>query len=938
MRVQAEDRISKWRWIRLLPLGVAAALTYWMADSLLHSALLHERSFPEALLFVTPRELWTRLLTAVILLVFILVFQSLLNRRRKVEHALRDSEEKFRTIFESAGELITYLGSDGRIIDINPRIEEVLGFRREEIIGRRLSELEVYPDGVLPRVMESFTSVTSGGSASGETIELRHRNGEAVFLDTTTVAIKKHDRIDGVLLISRDVTNLERERSALKESEERYRHLLESIPEGVYVLDPEWRFLLVNQTAKRFVQRPDGDLLGRKLTDLDERVVETTFFKTFTQVMKTRQAAVVTDEYRYADGTSAWFEARVYPVPEGVLCISTDVTERTRAERKILEGQERWRCLTENTDDTIIIADRNGDIQYINKTFPPYSPQDIIGRKMSDFIPDAHQGILRERLKKVYETGEPVEYEISVLGEKIGLGKGTRWFRTTAVPMVSEGVVSRVIMIAADITERKRADEALRESEHRLLGIINSSPDPILVCNPAGTVVQHNEALLTAHGLSSEDEIVGQSILKLFAPESKKRIAEAIRELPELGVLRDLQVTLLSKDGGPFPAEISAGVVRDAEGRTKYLVGVAKDITERRKVERELWDATEKWTSLMENTSDIITVMDRDGRVQYTNRALPPYSVEDTIGRTMFEYIGKDQHELMADTLRKVFETGQTESYEMRSEIAGVGSRWFSAKMVPVKHEGNVVSVVTIATDITERKRVEEEREKLRQQLAYAEKMESLGHLARGVAHEINNPLTSVLATAELVLDEMSDGRVSKSDIEQIVREARRIQETVRSFLGFAKARDFTFEDSDINAIMTTAIAAIGKGQLRDCEVVANYDKTLPRIKVSKFHIQEVFVNLIVNALHSMQDGGRLTITTVEERDDVVVSIKDTGVGIRAEDLSRIFEPYFTTREKRGTGLGLSISRDIVMRHGGRIEVDSDGPGRGAEFRVFLPK
>jgi two-component system NtrC family sensor kinase len=938
VRVHTKKRKSDRKLTGILPLGFGAALGYWIVDSLIHSFLLHDRSFIEAFLLISPHELWMRLLTVAIIIGVAFLTNALINRRGLAERALWVSEKKFRTMFESASDIIAYLDTSGTIVDINPRIEDVMGYTPGELIGKNIAALGIYPEGTLSYVSDSFARVKKGEPATGHRLELRHKDGRAVFLENSTVAIEDDGVVSAVLVTSRDVTEREKSEERLRVSEERYRHLLETITDAVTVVDREWRHVLVNGTAERLLGIPKEELLERTVTDVLPGVEHTEFFKTMRHVMETREAGVVSGEFTFRNGREGCYEVHVYPAEEGILCITSDITERVKMEEKLRAGEESWNCLVSNTDDTVIIADGNDVIEYINRTFPPWTPQDMIGKKLSDYVSGEHQDLLRKSLRQVRETGRPTEYEIIVEAEKISSESGIRWFRTTAVPMTSEGGTSRLIMISADITERKRTNDALKESEERLMGIINSSPDAILVCDTEGTVVQCNEAALKAHGFTSEADIVGFSLMKLIAPASRQTAGHLLRDVPERGVVRDTEIMLVTKDGREFPAEVSGSAVRDAEGRAKYLVGVAKDVTERKKVETELWDATEKWTSLMDNTSDIVTVMDIDGRVQYTNRALPPYSAEDTIGQTIFEYIGKEQHSVMADTLERVFKTGETENYEMRSDIVGIGPRWFSAKMVPVKRDGEVISVITIASDVTERKRAEEERERLRQQLAYAEKMESLGHLARGVAHEINNPLTSVLATAELVLDEMSGSDISKSDIEQIVNEARRIQDTVRSFLGFAKARDFALEKSDINAIMTTALRAVGKAQLRDCEVITHYDTALPSIEVSKFHVQEVFVNLITNALHSMRDGGTLTVTSAQEDDSVVVSIKDTGVGIREEDLSKIFEPYFTTREKRGTGLGLSICRDIVMRHGGRIEVNSEGSGRGAEFRVHLPK
>ncbi len=237
-----------------------------------------------------------------------------------------------------------------------------------------------------------------------------------------------------------------------------------------------------------------------------------------------------------------------------------------------------------------------------------------------------------------------------------------------------------------------------------------------------------------------------------------------------------------------------------------------------------------------------------------------------------------------------------------------------------------------------ERKRVEEERENIVKQLSQAEKLASLGKLAGGVAHEINNPLTSILSTAELVLEDIpQDNNSLRNDIEQIIEESKRIRDTIKSFLGFAKNRDFDYKKNDINKLVESSLTVVGRGNLARVDVAKNYDPSIGEISVSRFHIEEMFVNIILNALHSMEGDGRLIITTNEEKGSVVVGFKDTGSGIEKEDLEKIFEPFFTTKDKKGTGLGLSTCSMIAARHGGKIIVDSKGPKNGAEFKVYLP-
>ncbi|MBN2407058.1 MAG: response regulator [Elusimicrobia bacterium] len=237
-----------------------------------------------------------------------------------------------------------------------------------------------------------------------------------------------------------------------------------------------------------------------------------------------------------------------------------------------------------------------------------------------------------------------------------------------------------------------------------------------------------------------------------------------------------------------------------------------------------------------------------------------------------------------------------------------------------------------------ERKKAHEEKDVLLKKLAYKEKLASLGKLAGGVAHEINNPLASILSTAELLLDELPYDSPYRESLDMIIKESQRIRDTVKSFIGFAKDRTFDFKRYNINAVVENALNIIGRRKLEGFRVTKKLTEPLTEVKISRFHIEEVFVSIITNGLQSMAPGGELTITTGEDEENVIIKFKDTGEGIDKGNMEKIFEPYFTTRNKKGTGLGLTSSNVIVTQHGGIIKVNSGGRGRGSEFSVYLPK
>ncbi|MEW6040505.1 MAG: response regulator, partial [Elusimicrobiota bacterium] len=224
-------------------------------------------------------------------------------------------------------------------------------------------------------------------------------------------------------------------------------------------------------------------------------------------------------------------------------------------------------------------------------------------------------------------------------------------------------------------------------------------------------------------------------------------------------------------------------------------------------------------------------------------------------------------------------------------------------------------------------------------QLIQSEKMAALGQLAGGAAHELNNPLTTVLGTAQILMTEISKDNPLQKDLKEIEESAQRCKEIINNMLNFARQHEFSLEPADINSVIDTTLDLCQHQiELQKVKIKKKYGKNLPFVNISPFHIQQIFFNIILNAQQAMPDGGNLTITTKLVKGKVEISFTDTGVGIKKENLVKIFEPFFTTRKiGKGTGLGLSVSYGIVQKHKGTIKAKSEGEGKGATFIVTLP-
>lgn len=365
------------------------------------------------------------------------------------------------------------------------------------------------------------------------------------------------------------------------------------------------------------------------------------------------------------------------------------------------------------------------------------------------------------------------------------------------------------------------------------------------------------------------------------------------------------------------------------------------NVIEKNNIERKLRESENRYRDLFENANDLIQSVNSEGKFVYVNNTwlkTLEYERKDLEKLTILDIVHKKHHKHCMEIFKRVC-AGETFS---RIETVFVSR---TGRQIIV--EGNVNSYLDnngitrtrgIFRDITDRQNAYKEREKYQQKLAYVENMASIGKLAGGVAHEINNPLTSILTTAELLEEEIESDCRFKEDIAQIIAEAKRIGDTVKSFLGFARTREFVFKSFNLNDLIENALNIVGRSQLKNIVIKKNYDSALKKIIVSRFHIEEVIVNLLINALHSLNNKGHIIITSGQNRKNVFLKIKDSGCGISKDNIDKIFRPYFTTKDKKGTGLGLSLSKMIIEQHGGEISVKSKGRGYGTEFMISFPK
>jgi PAS domain S-box-containing protein len=396
---------------------------------------------------------------------------------------------------------------------------------------------------------------------------------------------------------------------------------------------------------------------------------------------------------------------------------------------------------------------------------------------------------------------------------------------------------------------------------------------------------------------------------------------------------------------------VEATVQRLGDGR---VMAIVRDLGPRRELERQVRASEERLRSILETAPDVIMTVDRAGKILFINRTLPPLRPEQVVGTICFDYVPAESRPRVVAALEKVFSTGQLDEYEVQGPPGPDGVRiWSSVRAGPVVEGGRVVAATLRATDVTRRKEQEQREARLQEQLRQAQKLESIGRLAGGVAHDFNNLLTSMMGYVQLAREALPEGSPAVEPLEATLESARRGAKLTQQLLAFARkkvVRPETIVLDDVLRGMTPMIRRIVGENLEVQLVLAN---DLGAVKIDVGGLEQVVMNLVVNARDAIPDAGRIVLATrnvdldeayCREHDDVApgphveLSVRDTGAGMSSEVAAHVFEPFFTTKPVgKGTGLGLAMCEGIVHQAGGGITVDSV-VGVGTTFRVLLPR
>lgn len=915
------------------------------------------------------------------------------RNRRHAETELVRREKYFRTLTENSLDLLSILNGEGVICYSSPSVKRLLGYEPKDLAGKTVFSL-VHPED-LARVREAFERGMAHPNET-ETVEFRIRCADGAWRDLESVGRNRLDdpEIAGVVVHSRDISERKRAEASLRRSEQQYRVLFDGNPNPMWVFDSEtYAFLEINKAAIQHYGYSRDEFLAMTVKDIRpaEEIPEL-----LAQHARMLRNDCDTGElrrfwrHRHKDGTLIDVEIKWSPILfEGraaTLTLASDVTQRRRLEHRDSALSSLGRSLSSATspvEAAHIIKQIADDLfRWDVFTLDLYSAErdeiqpilniDLIDGKRTEMPRTAltlkPSGMARRIVRNGPELilrEEPLRMppDVNPLGDKSRPSASLM-----LVPIRNREVVIGLLSIQSytlkaydrhDLTtlqalgdycggalERIRAEQALRESEERFRDLFHGSPDAIFVENLEGVVLDVNPAACHLHGVSRE-QLVGRPVSSLAPPDKQSELQLQFRQFvtSESSQIEGVRWT---GEGREVPVEIRASRI-EYGGEPAMLLHV-RDVSERKQAEAALRSSEMLFHSVWENSVDGMRLTDENGVIVAVNAAfckLAGMSREELEGQPFTVIYAESEHpEKILEKYRKRFHDRVIErQIERKLTLRNGNIVVLEDTNSFVELRGRPPLLLGLFRDVTAQKRLEE-------QFRQSQKMEAIGQLAGGVAHDFNNILTVIAGHASLLLSAGNLTGPPARSAQQIAQAAERAAGLTRQLLTFSRRQVMQLTRLDINEVVSHMTRMLGRILGEDILLQLNYWPQPALVQADASMMEQVLLNLAVNARDAMPKGGQLSIKISALHLDqhqimhhpearpgrfICLSVTDTGSGIAPENLRRVFDPFFTTKEVgKGTGLGLATVYGIVKQHQGWIEVESE-VGVGSVFRVYLP-
>jgi PAS domain S-box-containing protein len=849
-----------------------------------------------------------------------------ITERKKKEEALRESEEKYRNLFESAMDAIVTLDLKGSITAVNSSVLR-FGYKKEDLVGKNI--LDFVSKEYWPAVIRDLSKVAQGEPAKNE-VELAVPTGK-ILVEYHAGAIVKENNVAGVQINIRDVTERKKSEELLRESEERFRGLFEGIqdPVGIFV-GSEGRLLDYNPAFKKLFGYRDEELKDKAYLDFvhpdDHAMVlekyQTKYSEEELPLIYEIRGVNKKGETIHLELTVGTHKVRGRVI--GIEVMFRNITERKMLEEELKESEERHRNLYESVPDALAVyVGREGRLIEYNKAFKKhfgFTDEELKDKTFLGFVHPDDRAMVLEKYRTEYpEEKLPLVYEIrgvSKKGEVIPI-------EISVGPFKKNGRVIGINVMHRDITKRKRMEEELRDSEERFRGLYESIQDPVgIFVGREGRLIDYNAAFKKSSGYTDE-ELKGKVFLDFVHPDDHAMVLEKYQtkyseeELPLVYEIRGM-----SKKGESIPLELSVSTYKE-KGKVIGIEVIHRDLTERKKAEMSLRESQGRFEGLFQGNPEAAAYLGPDYRIQDVNprfEKLFGYSLEEVNGKHINDVVVPDDRREEGETLDRDARKGYVYRNTVRRKKDGSLVQ-VSVSAAPIANESGVTGIVAMYKDISDLKNAEKRMDVMN------EKLRVVGGLTR---HDIRNKLTAVAGNAYLLRKRLADDPDATeclNGVEAAVRESERIFDFASAYekLGVEQLAYV-----DAKKILDEAVTLFpdlkGVKIVNECGGLTVLADSL---------LRQLFYNLIDDSLKYGEKLTQIRIRYERSENQLKLVYEDDGVGISRDAKSKLFTEGFTTG--KGSGYGLYLIGRMMEVYGWTIN-ETGTHGKGAQFTINIPK
>ncbi len=825
----------------------------------------------------------------------------------------------------------------------NPALLRITGKPWAELLGK--TDAEVYSDlEIGQKMIANDRKVMDSGKA--ETFEefVDLADGRHYFIAVKSPRFDEKGNVNGIVVISHDITNRKKREEQLRESQQKYKALIETTSDFVWELDPDGNYTYCSPQMEKLWGLKPNEMIGKSAfarMPPEAREEGTKFFNSMVASQKPFKGIQVPSFD--SQGNLIYIEISGVPFFDdkgkllGFRGISRDVTERRKAEEQLKDSKDRYQFLVETPNSIVMTADRNLNITYVNKfglEFFGYSLEEVLGKNViGTTVPRIDSGgmNLEEMTKEIVRHPEKYRTNVHQNMLKDGTLVWISW--SNSIRYDKEGNVQEILAVGNDISKLKEAEETLQASEEKFSKAFNNSPNAITITRLSdGKIIEGNESSFRLFGYSHE-EVIGKTTLELRIWSDLNDRLKLAKTLASNGVVQNMEFVLRKKDGTLFPVNLCAALITVAG--EKCFLSSFLDLTERKKTEEALEESEYLYKTVFDNNDDgfvlVEPIYDENHNALDLRFLQLNLAYERQTGTKAVKVEGRRAKDI-APNLEQSWislcgEVAKTQKSRRIEDFNQHTGKWYDAQYIPFT-KGRVG---ILFRDITNRKNLEK-------QLQDKERLAGIGATAGMVGHDIRNPLQAILSDTYLLKSELTS--MPECETKESVAESLKgiesnvnyINKIVQDLQDYARPLAPSAKEIDLENIFEGVLVkrAVPKRIVVSCIV----EPEAKKLTVDPDLLKRVLANLVNNAVQAMPEGGNLTIRGCKDEKNVIISVKDTGLGVPEEVKAKLFTPLFTTKSK-GQGFGLAVVKRLTEAMDGTVTFESEA-GKGTSFTIRL--